>query len=289
MRVVGGQGWGVGEGDGDSEAGQLVEDQDLVGVGAGEPVRRQAPHPLDQPGLGGVTQRVQAGPVQPGAGVAVVDVLADQFVPGGGDVLAQHRQLGADGAAFGLPLGGHPGIQRRPHRSPRSDGIGRTVPVGGDVEQELIAGGQRRHPRILVRGPRRTGGAEQLGDEHRFGARPGDQPGQTAAGEPSRGETPGQLAGLKQVRAQRLVVDLRRLGPAARTTGCSPPAHPLDGPSVQPHPEPLRHLLGQLRPGPACGADELHDLRAQFHRAATAAPLVEQPGHARLSNDADTR
>ena len=124
LRVVGGQPRGVGERDGDPEAVQLVEHQHLVGVGAGEPVRRQAPHPFDEPGLGGITQCVQAGAVQSGAGMPVVDVLADQLVTGGGDVFAQQRQLRADGAAVGLALGGHPRIQRRPHRSPRSDCIG---------------------------------------------------------------------------------------------------------------------------------------------------------------------
>src|SRR6266568_6634458 len=71
------------------EAGQLVQDQDLVGAGAGKPVRGQAPHRLEQAGLGGVAQRVQAGPVQPRAGLAVVDVLAGQLIAAGGDVLAQ--------------------------------------------------------------------------------------------------------------------------------------------------------------------------------------------------------
>jgi hypothetical protein len=56
--VVGGQPRGVGEGDGDPEAVQFVEHQHLVGVGAGEPVWGQAPYPLDEPGLGGITQRV---------------------------------------------------------------------------------------------------------------------------------------------------------------------------------------------------------------------------------------
>jgi hypothetical protein len=55
LRVVGGQPRRVGECDGDPEAVQLVEHQHLVGVGAGEPVRRQAPHPLHEPGLGGIT------------------------------------------------------------------------------------------------------------------------------------------------------------------------------------------------------------------------------------------
>src|SRR6185312_364462 len=71
-------------------------------------------------------------------------------------------------------------------------------------------------------------------------------------------------------------------GPAARTTGRSPPAHPLDGASVRPHPQLLGHLLGDLGPEPGVGADELHDLRAQLDRATTAAPLVDQPRHPRL-------
>ena len=54
LRVVGGQSRGIGERDADPEAGQLVEHQHLVGVGAGEPVRRQTPHPFEEPGLGGI-------------------------------------------------------------------------------------------------------------------------------------------------------------------------------------------------------------------------------------------
>ena len=119
LRIIRGQGWGIGEGQCDSEPGQLVEDQNLVGVGPGQPVRREAPHPLEQPAFGAVTQRVQPGPVQPGSGVAVVEVLTDQFVPRFGHVLTQQLQLGTDGAPFGLPLGRDPGIQRRPHRGPR--------------------------------------------------------------------------------------------------------------------------------------------------------------------------
>jgi hypothetical protein len=68
----------------------------------------------------------------------------------------------------------------------------------------------------------------------------------------------------------------------ARTTGWSPGPGPLDGPPVQPHPEPVRDLVGQLAGAGVGGADELHNLRAQLHRAAPPAPLVEQPRHACL-------
>ena len=107
--------WGVGEPHADPVAGQLVEHDDLVGVDAGEPVRGQAPHPLDQPGLRGVAQRVQPGPVQPGPGVAVVAELGDHLVALDADPFAQHRELGTDGAPGLLALGGHPCVERDPH------------------------------------------------------------------------------------------------------------------------------------------------------------------------------
>jgi hypothetical protein len=39
---------------------------------------------------------------------------------------------------------------------------------------------------------------------------------------------------------------------AARKTGPSPGAYPLDGAAVQPHPEPVAHLLGDLGPPTRC-------------------------------------
>lgn len=59
---------------------------------------------------------------------------------------------------------------------------------------------------------RRVWRGHQLGDKHRFGARPGDQPGQPAAGEPGRGQTLRQPGMLAHVGVQCFVVDLRRLG-----------------------------------------------------------------------------
>jgi hypothetical protein len=112
LRVAGVQAGGVGEGDGDPEPGQLVQDQHLVGVGTGQPVRGQAADHLEQPGLGGIAQRIQPGPVQPGPGMPVVAVLPGRLVAGGGQPVAQRLQLGADGAPLGLPLGGHPRVDR---------------------------------------------------------------------------------------------------------------------------------------------------------------------------------
>jgi hypothetical protein len=118
LRVVLVQAGSVGEPHAHPEAGQLIEDEHLVGVGAGEPVRRQAIDHLEQPGLGCITQRVQPRPVQPGPGAPVVAVLARQLVACRGDVRAQRLHLGADRAPLGLALGGHPGIDRGLHDHP---------------------------------------------------------------------------------------------------------------------------------------------------------------------------
>ena len=118
LRVVLVQAGGIGEPHAHPEAGQLVEDEHLVGVGPGEPVRGQAPDHLEQPGLGGVTHLVQPGPVQPCPGVPVVAVLAGQLVACRGHVHAQRLHLGADRAPLGLPFGGHPGIDHGLHDHP---------------------------------------------------------------------------------------------------------------------------------------------------------------------------
>jgi hypothetical protein len=53
LRVVV-DGRGIGELDHDPEAGELVQDQHLVSEGAGQAVRRQAPHSFDRTLLGRV-------------------------------------------------------------------------------------------------------------------------------------------------------------------------------------------------------------------------------------------
>ena len=63
-----------------AEPVELVEHEHLVGVGAREPVRGQAPDRVDRAGLGCVAQRVQPGAVQPRAGVAVVGELGHDLV-----------------------------------------------------------------------------------------------------------------------------------------------------------------------------------------------------------------
>jgi len=125
LRIVA-DGWGIREPDGDAVAGQLVEHDHLVGVDAGQPVRGQAPHGVDEAGLGGVTHRVQAGAVQPGAGVAVVAELVDQVVAFVVDACSQQFQLRADGAPLLLGFGGDPGVDGGSHRRASFP-----VPMGG--------------------------------------------------------------------------------------------------------------------------------------------------------------
>jgi hypothetical protein len=124
--------WGVGEVHADAVAAQLVEDDDLVGIDAGEPVRGQTPHPLDQPGLRGVAQRVQPWSVQPGPGVAVIAELGDHLVALGADAFAQHLELGPDGAPGLLAAGGHPCVERGSH--PGNSLIVSMVVRAGEVE-----------------------------------------------------------------------------------------------------------------------------------------------------------
>lgn len=65
-------------------------------VGPGQAVGRQAPHRLDGPRLRRVPQGVEAGPVQAGPRVAVVDELGHQLVALGHHPGAQRLELGAD-------------------------------------------------------------------------------------------------------------------------------------------------------------------------------------------------
>ena len=55
-------GRGVGEDDPHPELGELVKHEDLVHVGTGETVGRQAPHRLERPGFGLIAHRVEPGP-----------------------------------------------------------------------------------------------------------------------------------------------------------------------------------------------------------------------------------
>jgi hypothetical protein len=64
-------------------ATELLQEQDLVGVFAGQTIRCQHRHLLDGAVAHGVAQRVKAGPVEPAAAVAFVaeDVLQAYGMP----------------------------------------------------------------------------------------------------------------------------------------------------------------------------------------------------------------
>ena len=113
LRVVV-DGGGVGETDCHPVPGELVEDHHLVGVVAGQTIGGQAPHPLEGAGFGGVAQGVEAGPVEAGAGVAVVDELGHQAGALGRHPFPQRVELRADRAPGLLGLGRHPGVDRHP-------------------------------------------------------------------------------------------------------------------------------------------------------------------------------
>jgi hypothetical protein len=112
------EGGGVVEEDPNPELGQLVEDQHLIGVGPGQPVGREAPHGLEGAGFALISQRVQTGTVQAGAGVAVIAELSDQVVALGPDASSQDLELGTDGAAGFLGVARHPGVDSNLHRCP---------------------------------------------------------------------------------------------------------------------------------------------------------------------------
>jgi len=101
--------------DGHTVAGELVSDEHLVGIGPRQPVGCETPQHLEESGLGSVPQGVEAGPVQAGAGDAVVDVLAGQFVAVGRHPSAQRLELGTDGAFGLLGVGRYPGVEPDSH------------------------------------------------------------------------------------------------------------------------------------------------------------------------------
>jgi len=110
------EGGGIGEEHGHAMAGELVENDDLVGVDPGQTVRRQAPHRIEQAGFGGVAQSIEAGTVESGAGVAVVEELRHQLVSLRCDPLGEGGTLGADRAPGLLGLGRDPGVDGDSHR-----------------------------------------------------------------------------------------------------------------------------------------------------------------------------
>ena len=95
---------GVGEADLDTETGQLVQDQHLMGEVAGQAIRCQAPHALKVPAVGLVPQLVKAGAIQARPRVTVVDETGRHLVARLGHRILERLDLGRDGALVGLAL-----------------------------------------------------------------------------------------------------------------------------------------------------------------------------------------
>ncbi len=112
------EGRSVGEANRDPEAGQLVEDQHLVGEVAGQAIGGEHPDPLEHPRLSLVTQGVKSGAIKARPGVALVDEAGDQLVADLTDLGLEHGDLRVDRLAGGLGLRGHAGVDGCSHRLP---------------------------------------------------------------------------------------------------------------------------------------------------------------------------
>jgi len=120
-------------------AAELLQQQDLVGILARQPIRAEHRYDVDCGVSDGIPQTVQGRPVQPGAAVALV---AEHMGIGQGMVLVPHPgpqrgKLAVDGLLALLALGRDPGIDGNAHgSSPSSWGAvrrrrdGRSVQVG---------------------------------------------------------------------------------------------------------------------------------------------------------------
>ena len=102
------------EDDLDVAAGELLEDQDLVGILAGEAIRVLDVESVEGAGGGLVAEPLQARPQEDGPADAVVDEpqlrVAVQAVVA--DAAVERLELAGDRALLGLPLGGDPGVER---------------------------------------------------------------------------------------------------------------------------------------------------------------------------------
>ena len=101
-------------------AGQLLDQQHLMNVVAGQPVRRGHQNNVKIGQRRMIPQPVQPRPAQAGAAIAViaVDVLVLQLPAAPGYRRAQPVKLLLDGLRLGLAGGRHPRIHRSPHQGP---------------------------------------------------------------------------------------------------------------------------------------------------------------------------
>src|SRR3954469_8352584 len=108
-------------------AAKLFQDQHLIGVSTGQPIRAEHRDDVDLGIADGVAQRVEPGPVEPCAAVTLVleDMRDLELMPGLSRPGAQGRELAVDRLLALLALGGDPCIGGGAH--------GSSPPVSGSV------------------------------------------------------------------------------------------------------------------------------------------------------------
>lgn len=92
---------------------ELLDEEHLVGVAAGEPIRGENMDLVDDTGRYGVAQTLRRGAQQRRATVALVDerVAGIQRRTGSGNPLAQRVDLAGDRVRAGLLIARHPGVK----------------------------------------------------------------------------------------------------------------------------------------------------------------------------------
>src|SRR4051794_23344766 len=117
VRVVGDR--PLDELDGAGGLAELLQEEDLVGVAAGEPVGAIDAEDVELALAGGVAEAVQRGAVEPRARIALtnVDVTVLEFMAAGGRPAAEGGEPAVDGLLTPLPHGRDPGVDRRFHRA----------------------------------------------------------------------------------------------------------------------------------------------------------------------------
>jgi hypothetical protein len=100
--------------------GQLLDQQHLMDIVTGQPVRRGHQHDVKIGQRRVIAQPVQSRPAQNGAATAVVavDMQVIQLPAAPGDRCAQPVKLLPDRLRLGLAGGRHPRIHRRLHQAP---------------------------------------------------------------------------------------------------------------------------------------------------------------------------
>jgi len=100
--------------------GQLIDQQHLVDIVTGQPVRRRHQDDVQLGQRRMITEPVQPGPSQAGSAIPVIaiDVLAVQLPAALRGCRAQPVKLLLDGLRLRLAGSRYPGIHRRPHQAP---------------------------------------------------------------------------------------------------------------------------------------------------------------------------